>query len=95
MVQRLVFGANVQRVDVRRERLHAFPFQRQHQPPAVILKPLVPVRVSQRPAQMIEIPLIFCQFFHFASPSTSQHKSVWYGYRQKIEFIKNLLTQSN
>lgn len=47
MMQRLMLGSHVERIGLRRQRLHALTLERQHQTAAIISQALVSSRVIQ------------------------------------------------
>ena len=74
MMPRLVLGLHVQRIKVRRQRLHALAFDRQHQTSAVIQQNSAPISVTQHTRQLLKIPL---QFFVDSHDATLAKEEVW------------------
>jgi hypothetical protein len=69
VVQRLMLGADVPRVRMRCQRFDALARNWQHQPAAVVDKPRMPIRVSERFTQVSHIPIKFAALGHGRSSS--------------------------
>jgi hypothetical protein len=69
VVQRLVLGADVPRVGMRRQRLNALAFDRQHQTAAVLDEARLPIRVTQQSRQVIHVSLELSEVCHNSSTS--------------------------
>lgn len=79
VVQRLMSGAGVHRIDPRGHRLYALARQREHQARAVTTKAGVPVRVTQAFTQVVKVQIKALGCIHRSSGTKSRgsHRNIY------------------